>query len=1192
MAPEQAGGQARTVGPAADVYALGSILYELLTGRAPFKAATPLDTLLQVVADDPVPPTRLQSRVPRDLETICLKCLHKDAGRRYASAAALADDLRRFLAGEPIQARPVGSLARVLKWARRRPAMAALIAVSVLALVLGVGGLLYFTAELQQRSDATQKALDEAVKQQGIAREAENKATKEKKTAEVQQKLAEARETEAKAQLERSRRLVFAMQLLRVGYVWENDLALARALLYDPDFCPLDLRDFTWGLYDRLCQRNRHNLLGMANALAFAPDGTVLAAATPEGVTLWDPATGRELRTFKGHVGPVTAVAFHPAGKWLASGGEDRTIRFWDTTTGKEVRVLRRQGGPIIKLTFSADGTRLALAEPSGAIQVWDAATGKALRVLHRSNSLGMVALSPDGSKVAAGGYDLVVKVWDADSGKELHTLQGLTDFTDSLAFSPDGKTLAVGYGGWGSFDEEHPKPGEVRLWEVGTGKEQGKLTGYPLAVRSLSFSPDGKTLLTVSRDGTVKAWNLTDRREQALTVKRLQRHVHVAAFSPDGRKLATYAGSGEPVIQLWDVNPGQATWTFATEFHDSLGLSFSRDGKTLASVSYLGSVHLFDAHAGKPVLEQKAKELDLAYAAVSAEARLVAVWQPGDHTEIRLWDVMTGKRRVALKGHIDGVIGAAFDPTGRVLASVSGDGIVKLWDTTTGQELRNLGKTDAVIDPPITFSGDGKWLAVAGLDDAIDLWEIATGKRRIFPVEAHGQIHALALSADGGLLAVGGEGRIITVYQTMEAGPPLARLKGHTIAVAALAFSPDGRTLASGGADRLGGPSPPELKLWSVSTGQELASLQGHKRGIRAVAFRPDGKALASGSQDETIKLWEVADQPERAVLVGQDSRVECLAFSADGTMIAAGGGFTGFGGVEIIQPDKGVVKLWNAVTGQRLLTLNQLDVIFRGVAFSPDGKTLATASEGNDHGDRDKWFGALELWDVPSGKLKATLKGHAPGVTAVAFAPDGKSLASGGRDRTVRLWDPVSGRELLTLSGHTDRVVAVAFSPDGKLLASAAYSLGGAGGEVKVWQTATGKEMHTFRKEGLEAMSLSFSADGKTLAVGQGHWMSPVPGAVLRWDVATGKELPPLVGHKRGVTAVTYSPGGKVLVSAGADWTVRFWDAATGQERGVYVAHEFGVLALAFHPDGRTVASSGADYLIKLWDVRRADD
>jgi serine/threonine protein kinase len=431
MAPEQAEGKGKTVGPAADVYALGAILYELLTGRPPFKAATPFDTILQVLTEEPVPPSRLQRKMPRDLETICLKCLEKAPRRRYADAAALAEDLRRFQAGEPILARPTPAWERGVKWAKRRPAAALALGATVVLLV----GSLYYTGQLRS----------------------------ERKTAQEQRQL-------AVDSLGFSRSTLLTTQLQRAAAVFEHDPDRAVQLLEDGLACPPDLRYFTWGYSYRQCKGSRvtskadpRAVSWPVSCVAFSPDGKTLAAVGQVRVVrLWDVASGKELPPLR--VQPLVLVS--------------TTLREmkinWNTAGSRFPHVGLQLGDAV---AFSPDGKTLAASTGDNAVRVWDVSTGQQRVVLKwRASAL---VYSPDG-KILAGGTIPHIKLWDIETGQE-STVLNVESVILSLAFSPDSKLLAAASEG-----------GKRRVWDLEAGQERVALAGHGFWV---AFSPDGKTL-------------------------------------------------------------------------------------------------------------------------------------------------------------------------------------------------------------------------------------------------------------------------------------------------------------------------------------------------------------------------------------------------------------------------------------------------------------------------------------------------------------------------------------------------------------------------------------------------------------------------------------------------------------------------------------------------------------------------
>jgi WD40 repeat protein len=548
MAPEQAEGHARDAGPAADVYALGAILYELVTGRPPFRGATVFETIEQVKATEPVPPSRLVPKLPRDIETIALQCLQKEPARRYPSAAALADDLRRFLDGLPIVARPAPFWERGIKWAKRRPAIAAL----VVAVHLLLAGLLVLWAGY---SFQLQQSLGDAT----LARHRAESATRA-----ASQRQTEAERARGEAQGEAYRATLSEVRALRLARPpgWRDDSlkkledVVARN---SPNRDLIELRSeavASLGTLDiRAVARFTRAPGGRrpeGGQVAFSPDGTRLAALTANGfLDLWDVSRLRHLRTvvdpttdFESQAAdmiPEPAIAFHPDGRGLVYGTWDRRVVSLDPRGSGPPGTVLKGRFPVRALAFDRRGTRMAVGWAESTVGVYDTATGAVLRVVQSVPTWWTVnlALSPEGSLLATRGAKGFLEVHETTGDKPPRRFGPVSYVPLSLAFSPDGRTLAVALGS-----------GMVELFDLIDGGQPDILHGHKGRALDVAFSPDGSLVATASEDQTIRLWDARTARPVLVLEPRQGRQIAVA-FSPDGDRLAT---STDTSLSLWRI--------------------------------------------------------------------------------------------------------------------------------------------------------------------------------------------------------------------------------------------------------------------------------------------------------------------------------------------------------------------------------------------------------------------------------------------------------------------------------------------------------------------------------------------------------------------------------------------------------------------------------------------------------------
>jgi WD40 repeat protein len=880
MAPEQARGEAKRVGPAADIYALGAILYECLTGRPPFQGPTSMDTLWQVLNEEPVPPSRLQPKVPRDLETICLKCLQKAPGQRYGRAADLAEDLRRFAAHEPILARPAPAWRRLGKWARRRPALAMLGVVSLLALLsLLVSGLLW-NAQLQLALGDAHEAQEEAATQRAVARQARTEgeafrteAEREKVAGKALRQQAQEIKTQAEAKLDQASRILFATQLADVNTWWQRDPGRALELLNDPQRCPVYLRDFTWGYYHRLCKRDRLTLPGnseLGQSPAFAPHGTTLALGGSDGlVRLVDTATGqnRELR----HPGsaPVLATAYAPNGQTLACADAAGVVYLWDLQGPRLRATLKGHQGPVMALAFSEDSRTLVSgggpADDKGEVRLWDAVQGTALEALPGPmKKVTALALPAEGKTLAVATWQDGVTLWDLPARRPGQPLP-LNGLVAALAYAPDGKELAAACA-----------DGLIHLIDPATGKQRATLQGNAAGVYSVAYLPDGQTLAAGYESGPIMLW---DRRGKTVRAN-LRGHagrVYRLACSADGRRLAARDQRGG--VKVWDLGEERVAQTLIPvntakgALKQLLGkvrpgmvgpsrvhaIAFAPGGRQLASDAPDHSIFLWDAETGKREAILPAHPGGISALAYHPQGRLLA--SAGYAHRINLYDLKSQQIMAVLEGHTGPVDAVAFSPDGRTLASASWDGTVRFWDAAQAREQSStsLGKQLTSL----AYAPDGKTLAVTADDGTVRLLDPLTRQVRRTLSGHHGWASAVAYSADGRWLAsADGEGHI----QLWDAATGERRLRwqGRRAWIYSLVFAPDGRALASGS----GGWEDVSLTsgvvtLWDPVTGKERASWREHTAPVQTVAFADTGRLLASASWDGTVRLWRADPYP-----------------------------------------------------------------------------------------------------------------------------------------------------------------------------------------------------------------------------------------------------------------------------------------------------------------------------------------
>jgi WD40 repeat protein len=581
----------------------------------------------------------------------------------------------------------------------------------------------------------------------------------------------------------------------------------------------------------------------------------------------------------------------------------------------------------------------------------------------------------------------------------------------------------------------------------------------------------------------------------------------------------------------------------FKQTFGGIFSLAFSRDGKLLATGDSLGQVCLWRVADGQP-LWSAIGHTQWVRVAFSPDGETLASSSVDGNGIIKLWNVSTGQLRQTLQGHQGLVRGLNFSPDGKILASGSLDRTIRLWDASTGQLLQTW-QGHANMVRSVAFSPDGQTLASGSFDRTIKLWNVSTATV-INTITAHdNRVLMVEWSPDGTTIASSGGDSIVKLWD-VSTGQLIRTFTGHIRWVCALQFSPDGQTLVSGSDDRT-------IKLWDVSNGELLRSWTAHRYWVMTVAFNPDGTTIASGSQDQAIKLWDAGSGKLLHSMHGYNNSVLGVAWSPDGQMLASSSADS-------------TASLWDANTGEHLHQFTGHTHWVWAIAFSPDGKLIATGSDD----------GTAKLWAVDTGSLVRTFEGNTHWAQAIAFSPDSKILATGSRDHGVWLWDVATGQLLQRLSGHTNLVWAVDFSPDGQFLASS-----GDDRTVKLWDVCTWQTVETLEHPH-SVFGVKFSSDGKAIVTGSADDLVRV------WDISTGKVLKTLAGQDDRVLSIDLSLDGKLVASGSVDRTVRLWDLHTGQHLKTLTGHHHWVHSVAFSPKGERLASGSGDGTIKLWEAK----
>jgi WD40 repeat protein/tetratricopeptide (TPR) repeat protein len=999
MAPEQARGKSREAEPRTDVYALGAILYELLTGRPPFKAATTFDTLMQVISEEPVPPSRLQPTLPRDLETICLKCLEKEPARRYATAETLAEDLRRFRNGEPILARPTSVWERGMKWARRRPAVAGLLTALILVVTGALVGIATLWLRAEEQRDAATQARGDAEEQRDAAQQAQQAAETAKEK--LDDRLARLSVSQGLQHLEEGDLLgslpAFTEALKRQRPGSEREQVNRQRLAAILRQCP------------RIVQLWPHEQA--VHCAAFSLDGHRVVTGCADGTArVWDLATGRPTSPPLMHTGLVQDVAFSPDGRLVVTASLDQTACLWDVTTEASAAhpiATLKHGGAVRRARFSPDGRRVVTASDDRKARLWDVAGQQATVFLGHDAEVWHAAFSPDGRRVVTANLDHTARVWDAATGEQIGSDLEHRNDVWYAAFSPDGRRLVTA-----SLDQT------ARVWqEQGNTWRRVASLEHAGGVIYATFSPDGHRVLTAGLDQKARIWDA----DTGAPLTRPLEHGHylnLAVFSPDGRRVLT--ASQDATARVWDATSGQPLTPPLKHGGNVRQAAFSPDGCLVLTSGDDRIARVWDLPACEPdvpLIRHGGGVNQVSFS--KGGLRIVTA---SDDSTARVWDAATGQPISPPLRHDGRVFTAVFgpEPEGRRVITASADGTARVWDADTGRPITPPLKHGAPVYRA-AFSPDGRLVATAGSNRGARLWDAVTGRpltplltpdnqdtrQRIKKPEAEAQGNERAddrrVVRDLPILP------LIALQAVVPQVGPVQPIEPTTPAPAA----------PSAGATGLAAPSAEHAP---ISRMEELLLMREFQ-----VEFGPRGRRFITATSGQTAQVWDLTDAADgvpRALPLKHTRTVHHAEFSPDGNRLLTVAG--------------GDALIWD-VTNQelpRLLPLKHTGLVY-SAAFSPDGQRVVTTS--NDRTTR--------IWAADSGKQVIQPLKHVNAPHDAVFSSDGRWVLTTTLDEG-RVWDVATGEPVTPPLRHGGLMTCAALSPDCCRVVTA-----GADGSVRVW-------------------------------------------------------------------------------------------------------------------------------------------
>ncbi len=829
---------------AANVYGLGAILYHLITGRPPFQGATIADTVHQVVNNEPAAPRLVNSDVPFDLETICLKCLEKEPARRYATAMEVANELGRFLNHEPIWARPVGRIERTVRWCRREPALAVSAGLAlILLLVIAIGSPLITLRVTRQRERAEQNA---------------ERARLALTRVEIE------RAESMFAADSPARGIAYLAHLLRQA---PTNRVVAERLLN-----ALSARNFCLPSAPPL----RHD--GKINSAQFSPNGQWIVTASRDGTAqVWDSHTGQPVGEALRHTAEIKWAQFSPDGGRVVTASVDGTARVWNAQTGQPNGLSLRHDGAVLFADFSPDGRRVVTGSRDRTLRLWDSVTGEPLLPPIVNNAeVYFVRFSPNGIEMAAAIDNGTARIFSCSDGAEAASFPH-SNQPQFPQFSPNGERfvtlqsgeaviwnirgkgaavhlrhrhnpIAVAFSARGELVATASLDNTARIWNSRTGEPVSPVLKHDDEVSFVQFNAAGSRLLTGAADKSARVWEVRTGKPLTEPIQHGSR-VRTAQFSPDGERVLTLANGNEAVVWRLCSNPMGSL--VLKHGHDVRHAAFSADRQRVATASWDRTARVWDARTGLPLTKPLRQSGFVDIVRFSPDGlRLATV---SDRLEAQIWDVATGDPLVKPKKRLTGYLwDLQFSPDGRCMAIGTGKG-GWIWDAATGDDIGQFQITEDVRQ--LTFSPEGQRLvATTSPDGSVRIFDVGSGSLLTGPMLHDDKATYAEFSPDGERIITASRGRTARIWNA-RSGQMIAKPIMHADVMGAkhsVQFSPDGKRVVTAAGK--------SVQVWDAQTGEPLSPQLEHRGRVNSVRFSPDGRRLVTAIFGDDSRVWDAA--------------------------------------------------------------------------------------------------------------------------------------------------------------------------------------------------------------------------------------------------------------------------------------------------------------------------------------------